>query len=239
MHIEASTCSKHIEIESKFKKDAKVFIKHTKGKVEATVRTMFRLLTEKGIINHALVLINEKTKLHLVVREDDLMAFNHELERTESRISEKRMFDNYTRKLYEKIEKTESGKRYYMVQTQSLDLEVGLIFCIFEDPKCADEFIIYSKDLNNPIMGDTKINEEINKSYLNLKRINENIAKHLYPIQPIINRNNVDLSLIDSLNKGSFVFVSDLRNSFHGHIHEKVEIGGFYFYLLHVCEHFY
>ena len=236
MHIEASTCSKHIEIESKFKKDAKVFIKHTKGKVEATVRTMFRLLTEKGIINHALVLINEKTKLHLVVREDDLMAFNHELERTESRISEKRMFDNYTRKLYEKIEKTESGKRYYMVQTQSLDLEVGLIFCIFEDPKCADEFIIYSKDLDVLITKEAKtINEKIKEDDLQVyfKRIDETTAKHLYPIAPRNARNKVDISLISSLKEGDYVISKNtiFRYVF---IHKKEEIGGFYFYLLHV-----
>ena len=214
MYSEASACSKQIEIESKFKKDEKVFIKHAKGKVEATVLTMFKLLTENGIVNHALVFINEKNKLHLVVREDYLMAFNHELERTEPRI-----FD----------------KRYYLVKYKLDRLEQGMIFCIFEDPKCQNKYIIYSKDLNNPIMGDTKINEEINKSYLNLKRINENIAKHLYPIQPIRNRNNVDLSLIGSLKKGLFVYIYDLRGSFHGHIHEKVEIGGYYFYLLHVC----
>ena len=214
MHTEKLACSKQTEIESKFKKDEKVFIKHTKGKVEATVQTMFRLLTEKGIVNHALVFINEKTKLYLVVEEDDLMPFKHEIEKTKPLISE---------------------KRYYLVEYKLDRLEQGMIFCIFEDPKCQNGYIIYSKDLSMPIMGDTKINDEINKRDLNFKRIDENIAKHLYPIQPIINRLYVDLNLIDSLKKGSFV---KFNESLYVHIHEKVEIGGYYFYFLHVCVHF-
>ena len=216
LYIEASACSKQIEIESKFQNNAKVSIKHAKGNVKANLEIMFQLLTEKGIVSHALVFINKEIKLRLVLEEDDLIPYSHEFETKEPRISE---------------------KRYYLVKSKCLGLIEGMIFCIFEDPKCQNICIIYSKDLNEPIMVNTRINDDINKDDLNFKRIDEIIAKHLYPIQPIINRKHLDLSLIDSLNKGSFVFVSDLKYSFHGQIHKKMEIGGFFFYLLHVCEH--
>ena len=218
LHTEATNCVKKMKIESQIKEGDWVYLKNEKSKkIEATVRRVFRLLSGGEISEYALILVTNEHNLEMVLKVDELIIKGEETK-------------------IKNIERTESGKRYYMVQTQCLDLEVGLIFCIFEDPKCTDEFIIYSKDLDVLITKEAKtINEKIKEDDVQVyfKRIDETTAKHLYPIAPRKARIKVDISLISSLKEGDYVISKHIisKNAF---IHKKEEIGGFYFYLLHV-----
>ena len=131
-----------------------------------------------------------------------------------------------------------SQKRYYIIKRKTQELDVGLIFCMFEDPNSRNKYVIYSRDLSKPILGDTKIYAEINKdeSEKYFQRIDENIAKHLYHVKPMDTRiHYVDHCLTNSISKGSLVYVYPPGEiTFRAFVHEILEIGGCYFYLIHV-----
>jgi hypothetical protein len=130
---------------------------------------------------------------------------------------------------------------YYIVKKKYRELEKGLIFCLMRNQTNIsingnDRWIIYSKDLDKLILYDDEINNKLDEYF---EKIDENLAKYLYPIKPVKKRliAKIDVSNANLIKEGSYVMFKSFNQSFSTFaiVHRKEEFGGCYFYLLHVC----
>jgi hypothetical protein len=193
-------------------------VRHKQFSFEGKVQQAFELLTERSIDNYAYIVVNNSSKgdIRIIVKADDL----------ETSSPQKTEINDYFIVL-----------RNFRIKIINKELAEGLIFCLIKDQKVANEFIIYSKDLDSLIPFDKSIIEELrNKSYF--AKIDENIAKHLLPIMYLNDRlwafkQKVDL--IKYLQDDQYVWQSIFQNSLYSaFIHKKEEIGGCHLYLIHV-----
>ena len=209
-----SNCKIQIESNCGFKEDEKVLSNNKDGSLKAKVKKTFKLLIDDGISDYAWIVINDKAleEFDMIVKASDLTKSNNE--------------------------------ECYIVKSPIENLEEGLIFSIIEDYRDSNKKILFSRDLDKPIPNGHKIVEIISKQKNEeyLIKIDENIAKHLYPIKPhermklMFNKQDL-IKSIEELKENTYIRDRNVLHNHHidyGFIHKKVEIGGCFFYLIHV-----
>ena len=209
-----SNCNIQIESNCEFKEDEKVLLNNKDDSFKAKVKKTFKLLIDNEISTHAWIIINDKAleEFDMIVKASDLKKINIE--------------------------------DCYIVKSSIENLEEGLIFSIIKYHGDSNELILFSRDLDKPIPNGHKIVEIISKQKNEeyLIKIDENIAKHLYPIKPhermklMFNKQDL-IKSIEELKENTYIRDRNVLHNHHidyGFIHKKVEIGGCFFYLIHV-----